>query len=74
MIKKVASLTHYVNANFFHSVVTGRSVSGILYIINAGPIDWYSNKQDRAETAIYGLKFVAACTCVEQIINFNIIL
>jgi hypothetical protein len=50
-------------------VLTGRSVTGILHLINGTPIDWYSKKQATVETATYGSKFVAARTCVEQIID-----
>ncbi len=68
---KEVVLTHYVDANFYHDVLAGRSVTGILHIINATPIDWYSKKQATVETATYGSEFVAACTCVEQIIDLR---
>ena len=64
-------LTHYVDANLFHDVVTGRSATGILHFINQTPIDWYSKKQATAETATYGSEFVAARTCVEQLIDIR---
>jgi hypothetical protein len=65
------TLTHYVNANFMHDVTTGRSVTGILHMINKTPIDWYSKKQATAETATYGSEFVAARICVEQIVDLR---
>ena len=37
-------LTHYMDANLFHDIATGRSVTGILHFINQTPIDWYSKK------------------------------
>ena len=64
------TLTHYVDANPMHDVTTGKSVTGILNLINKTPLDWYSKKQPTVETATYGSEFVAACTCVEQIIDF----
>jgi hypothetical protein len=64
-------LTHYVDANLYHNVLTGRSVTGILHLINGTPIDWYSKKQAAVETATYGLEFVAARTCVELIIDLR---
>jgi len=63
------TLTHYVDANLFHDALTGRSVTGILHMLNATPIDWYSKKQATVETATYGSEFVAARICVEQIVD-----
>ena len=64
-------LTHYVDANLYHDMLTGRSVTGILHLINQTPIDWFSKKQATAETATYGSEFIAARTCVEQIIDLR---
>ena len=68
---KYVQLTHYVDANLFHDKLTGRSVTGILHLVNQTPIDWYSKKQSTVETATYGSEFVAARTCVEQIIELR---
>jgi len=68
---KSVVLTHYVDANLFHDALTGRSVTGILHMMNATPIDWFSKKQATVETATYGSEFVAARTCVEQIIDLR---
>ena len=68
---KQVTLTHYVNANLFHDALSGRSVTGILHMMNATPIDWYSKKQATVETATYGFEFVAARKCVEQIIDLR---
>ena len=38
-------------------------------MLNSTPIDWFSKKQATVETATYGSEFVAARTCVEQIID-----
>jgi hypothetical protein len=65
------TLTHYVDANLMHDVTTGRSVTGILHLLNKTPIDWFSKKQATVETATYGSEFVAARTCVEQIIDLR---
>jgi hypothetical protein len=54
-----------------HDVITGKSVTGILYLVNKTPIEWYSKKQATVETATYGSEFVAARTCVEQIIDLR---
>ena len=63
--------SHYVDANLMHDVTTGRSVTGILHLVNKTPIEWYSKKQATVETATYGSEFVAARVCVEQIIDLR---
>ena len=63
--------THYVDANLFHDILTGRSVTGILHLFNKTPMDWCSKKQSTVETATYGSEFVAAKTCTEQIIEIR---
>ncbi len=66
---KPVTLTHYVDANLMHDITTGKSVTGILHLLNKTPIDWYSKKQATVETATYRSEFVAARTCVEQVID-----
>ena len=63
------TLTHCVDANLMHDVTTGCSVVVCLHFINATPIDWHSKKQTTIETTTCGLEFVAAHTCVEQMID-----
>ena len=63
------TLTHFVDANLYHDMITGHSVTGILHLVNKTPIDWFSKKQATVETATYGSEYVAAHTCVEQIID-----
>jgi hypothetical protein len=57
-----------VDANLYHDLITGRSVTGVLHLVNGTPFDWYSKKQSTVETATYGSEFVAARTAIEQII------
>ena len=68
---KFVTLTHYVDANLYHDLITGRSVTGIIHLANKTPIDWYSKKQATVETATYGSEFIAACICVDQSINLK---
>ena len=42
---KPVTLTTYVDANLYHDMVTGRSVTGIIHLANQTPFDWYSKKQ-----------------------------
>jgi hypothetical protein len=65
------TLSHYVDANLMHDITTGRSVTGILHLVNKTPIEWYSKKQATVETATYGSEFVAARVCVEQIMDLR---
>jgi Reverse transcriptase (RNA-dependent DNA polymerase) len=67
---KVVTIT-YVDANLYHCMITGRSVTGILHMINGTPIEWFSKKQDTVETATYGSEFVAARIATEQIIDLR---
>jgi hypothetical protein len=68
---KAVRLSHYVDANLMHDLLTGKSVTGILHFINQTPIDWYSKKQSTVETATYGSEFVAARTCTEQSLDLR---
>jgi len=54
------TLSHYVDANLYHDMLTGRSVTGILHYLNKTPINWYSKKHATVETATYGSKLVSA--------------
>ena len=60
--------TSYVDANLYHDLISGRSVTGILHKFNSTPIDTYSKLQATVETATFGSEYVATRTCVEQII------
>jgi len=39
---KFVTLMQYVDANLYHDLITGKSVTGILHLANKTPIDWYS--------------------------------
>jgi hypothetical protein len=68
---KWVTLTHFVDANLMHDMITGRSLTGILHLMNKTPIEWYSKKQATVEVATYGSEMVAMRTCVEQIIELR---
>ena len=63
--------SYFVDANLYHDMLTGRSVTGVLHLVNQTPIDYFSKKQATVETATYGSEFLAARTCVEQIIDLH---
>ena len=71
---KPVTLTTYVDANLFHDMIKGQSVTGILHLINKTPFDWYSKKQGTVETATYGSEFMAARIAVEQINGHKLML
>ena len=61
--------TTYVDANLYHCMLTGKSVSGVLHLFNKTPVDWYAKKQSSPVTATYGSEYVVARTGTEQIID-----
>jgi hypothetical protein len=68
---KPVTMTHYQDANLYHDIITGRSITAILHFLNKFPIDWYSKKQATVETATYGCKYISARTCVDQIVDLR---
>ena len=68
---KSVIMTHYVDANLYHDILTERSVAGILHFLNKTPIDLFYNKHATSETATYGSEFVAGRTYVEQTIDLR---
>ena len=64
-------ITVFADANLYHDKVTGRSVAGLLMLLNKTSIDWYSKKQNGMETATYGSKFVAARNVVDKIVGMR---
>ena len=68
--KEVVTTT-YVDANLYHDLITGRSVTGVLHLVNGTPIDWYSKRQATVETATYGSEFVAALIATDHIIDLR---
>ena len=68
---KRVQFTTYVDANLYHDMVSGKSVTGLLHLANQTLIDQFSKLQSTAETATFGSEFVAACTGTEQIIKLR---
>ena len=68
---KPVMTTTFVDANLLHDVITGRSCTGIIHLLNKTPIDWFSKRQNTVETATYGSEFVAARTAVDQIVDLR---
>ena len=69
---KTVTTTTTVDANLYHCLATGRSLTGCLHFVNHIPIDSYSKRQATVETATYGSEFVASTkTGTEQIIDLR---
>jgi hypothetical protein len=67
-------MTSFFDANLYHDLITGKSVTGILHMFNKTPIDWFSKLQATVESATFGSEYVAAKTCTEQIIALRLTL
>ena len=63
--------SHYVDANLMHCLATGRSVTGVMHMLNKTPIDCFSKKQTTVETATYGSEFNAARITIDHIIDLR---
>ena len=61
--------THWIDANLFHCLITGRSLTGIPHMCNQTAIDWFSKKKNTVETATYGSEFNSVCISVDQIVD-----
>ena len=68
--KMVTTVTN-MDANLYHDMLTGRSVTGVLHLCNGTLVDWYSRRQATVETATFGSEFTAARIAVDQIIDFR---
>ena len=68
---KPVTMTHYLDANLYHDIITGQSVTAILHFLNKFPINWYSKKQATVKTATYGSEYISARTCVDQIVDLQ---
>jgi hypothetical protein len=68
---KTVTIVTYTDANLYHDMLTGRSVTGILHLWNHTLADWYSRRQATVETATFGSEFTAARIAVDHIIDLK---
>jgi hypothetical protein len=59
----------FEDANLMQDLTTGRSVTGVLHLVNSTPADWFCKLQNSVETATCGSEFVAARLATEQIMD-----
>jgi hypothetical protein len=67
-------MSTYVDANLLFCRATGRSVSGILHMMNSTPVDWFTKLQNTVESATYGSEFMAARIATQQVIDLRLTL
>ena len=58
----------FVDSNHAGNVVTRRSHSGILLMINKAPVVWYSKRQNTVEASTFGSEFIALRLAKEMIV------
>ena len=63
--------TTTLDANLNLCLATGKSLTGCPHFINKTPVDLYSKRQAKVETATYGSEFVAAKAATEQIMDIR---
>jgi hypothetical protein len=64
----------YVDADHAHDLVTRRSITGILMMLNNTPIRWVSKRQKTVETSTYGSELVASRIATELILEVRFML
>jgi hypothetical protein len=67
-------MTVYVDADHAHDLVTRRSITGILMMLNNTPIRWVSKRQKTVETSTYGSGLVASRIATELILEVRLML
>jgi hypothetical protein len=64
----------YVDADHAHDLVTRRSITGILVMLNNTPIRWISKRQKTVDTSTYGSELVASRVATELILEIRYML
>jgi hypothetical protein len=67
-------MTVYVDADHAHDLVTRRSITGILVMLNNTPIRWISKRQKTVETSTYGSELVDSRMATELILEIRYML
>jgi hypothetical protein len=67
-------MTVYVDADHAHDLVTRRSITGILVMLNNTPIRWTSKRQKTVKKSTYGSELVASRNDTELILEVRYML
>jgi hypothetical protein len=62
-------LSFYVDVDHAHDLVTRRSITGILSLINNTPIRWLSKRQKTVGAPTYGSRSVASRMTIKLILK-----
>jgi hypothetical protein len=65
----IVRMTVYVDADHAHDLVTRRSITGILVMLNNTPIIWVSKRQKIVERSTYGSELVGSSIATELIVH-----
>ena len=60
-------ISSFVDACLGYCKVTGKSITGIIHLVNQTPVKFFCKLQNTVETTTYGSEFVAAKQCAEQV-------
>jgi hypothetical protein len=67
-------MTVYVDADHAHDLITRRSITGILVMLNNTPFRWISKRQKTVETSTYGSELVTSRVATEIILEVRYML
>jgi hypothetical protein len=67
-------MTVYVDADHALDLVTRRSITGILMMLNHAPVRWVTKRQKTVETSTYGSELVASRIATELILEVRFML
>lgn len=70
---KPVQIIIYFDASFACNMITRRSVTGIIVMINGTPFRWYVKQQNTVESSTYGAELVAGRIATEMAIEFRYI-
>jgi hypothetical protein len=70
----IIRMTVYVDADHAHDLVTRRSITGILVMLNNTSLRWISKHQKTVETSTYGSELVASRVATELILEIRYML
>ena len=68
---KEVQITVYKDADGASDVVTRRSVTGILVLVNSFPVKYYCKRQNTVESSTYGSELVAARIAVDLLVEMR---
>ena len=58
--------TIFVDSNYSHDKVTGKSITGLVGFLGGTPITWYAKRQSSVMTSTFGAEFTSLKKAVEE--------